>query len=224
MKLPQKIVLSLLIFCALVSQIAFAQETPKARKAKEKLQMYQIPYTADAFVDHVEKKNYEVVQRFIDAGFDVNSRNSHGEVALIVAAQKGSIKMLELLDKNKADLNATDIDGSTALMYAAHFRQSKTVKFLVKKGADVNQQNNSKMTALMYAVLGGCIDSIDEVITKDTDISLKNVQGKTAISLARDEGFIAVANFIKSKLDYLNHRQEKQKVEYEIQLKRSRSN
>lgn len=206
----------LLISCGLSAQ------TAKEKKARERLDMYEIPFTADAFFSYVDKDNSEVVQRFIDAGFDVNTTNQYGDRAIIIAAEKGSNKILDILLKAGADINASDADGSTALMYASYYRMGNTVKLLVKQKADVNLQNRSKMTALMYAIHGGDSECISAVITKETDLSLKNIHGRNAVALARDEGWINVAEYIKSQLDYLNNRQTAEKKKLDIHFERTR--
>ena len=49
---------------------------------------------------------------------EVNVRDSGGETALYVAAQKGHQEMVELLLANKAEVNAADINGRTPLQVA----------------------------------------------------------------------------------------------------------
>lgn len=213
-----------MLLCSLIclSGNLFASTGAKARRAKERLAMYDIPFTVDAFMTYVDRGNHEVVQRFLDAGMDANAINDAGDKALIIAAEKGSLRVMNILLKARADVNSADKDGTTALMYASYYRQTEAVKLLVKNKVNVNIQNQSGMTALMFAIMGGCIGCIDAVLTKESDITLQNKQGKTATALARNLGYLAVANYIKSKLDYLNNRQTPERKEYEINLKKFR--
>ncbi len=197
-----------------------AQSTSRARKAREKLDLYEIPFTVEAFLSYVDKGNYEVIQRFIDAGFDVNTTDIDGNRAIILAAEKEQVRVMQLLIKSGADVDAKDADGTTALMYAAYYRRPKAVALLVKSGANVNLQNNSNMTALMYAILGGDAKCVDGVLTKETDLGLQNSFGKNALAIARDKEFTDLGEFIKAKMDYLHNRQKPEKKEYELRLKR----
>ncbi|MDZ4122442.1 MAG: ankyrin repeat domain-containing protein [Candidatus Cloacimonadaceae bacterium] len=220
----RKIRLHRLVVTVLLLMVAggLLGQSSRATRARERLEMYEIPFTVDAFLEYVGKNNSEVVQRFVDAGIDVNAANAQGDRALIIAAEKGSIKIVNILLKAGANINIGDADGSTALMYAAHFRKSKMVKHLIRRKADVNKQNKNQMTALMYAVIGGDIESINEMLTKETNTELKNIHGKTAIDIANDLGYNKVADYIKSKMDYLHNRQTPEKKQYELELKRLR--
>lgn len=211
----------MIVALLLLTGTAWAKSLTKQQKALHKLSNDGIDFNVDSFLIYVDKDNSDVVQTFIDAGMNPDTANDLGDKAVIVAAEKGLTKMLNLLLKNGANPNAADTDGTTALMYAAYYRQRKTVAILVKNKADVNAQNRNKMTPLMYSVLTGDVDCIDELLTLDTDIKLVNNMGKTALSLARDKDFIEISNFIKSKLDYLNNRQTPEKKQYEIYLKRN---
>ena len=213
--------LIMLVALLLFTGTAWAKSLTKQQKALHKLSNDGIEFNIDNFLIYVDKDNTGVVQTFIDAGMNPDTANALGDKAVIVAAEKGLVKMLTLLFKNNADPNAADADGTTALMYAAYYRQRKSIALLVKNKADINAQNRNMMTPLMYSVLTGDVDCIDELLTKETEVSLTNNMGKTALALARDKDFIEIANFIKSKLDYLNNRQTPEKKQYEIYLKRN---
>ncbi|MDD2332439.1 MAG: ankyrin repeat domain-containing protein [Candidatus Cloacimonetes bacterium] len=198
----------------------FAKKKDKAKEARDRLQMYEINYDADSFFKFVEKGNYEIVQSFIDAGFDPNTIGKGGTRALIVAAKDDNDKMLKTLLKGKADPNLGDADGSTALMYAAFNRQEGAVKTLMKAKPNVNKQNKAGMTALMFAVLGGNSQCVNTIITEDTDLELKNTMDYTASGLAKLRGYIQIENFIQTKMDYFSHRHTPEEHRYEIEFKK----
>ncbi len=191
----------ILIILSLSCMLA-AKETAKARRARENLKMYDIPFTVEAFISYVQRGNTEVVQRFVDAGFDVNTPNQNGDRALIFAAEKNLAAIMDILIKGGADVNAADADNSTALMYAAYYRNFDAVQMLVRRGANPNLKNNSKMTALMYGIHGGCINCINAIITPETDLEEKNINDKTALDLANELGYGEVANYLIEKQKY----------------------
>jgi len=93
-----------------------------------------------------------------DAGDDlpnlINTQNSDGETAILLATQ-GSYKMIvqELINAN-ANLDIQDEDGWTALMYASRSGYYEVVKVLLDAGADFELQNQSRKTAAILAVGG----------------------------------------------------------------------
>ncbi|KAI5777396.1 ankyrin repeat-containing domain protein [Geopyxis carbonaria] len=60
----------------------------------------------------------EIMRILIDRGANVNATNDHGETALMLAAEKGSPRMVTLLLDRGADVNAKDSEGQTALSIA----------------------------------------------------------------------------------------------------------
>ena len=78
--------------------------TPEA--ARKELAQENIPYTAEAMLDYVEKGDMELVGRFLAIGMDVDAGNEFGETALMLASEQGHLEMVQLLLVNKADAKA----------------------------------------------------------------------------------------------------------------------
>ena len=65
------------------------------------------------------KKGYkELAQKLVDAGADVNERNSNGATALTFAATFGHMEIAELLLQKGADITVPDARGKTPLDHA----------------------------------------------------------------------------------------------------------
>lgn len=62
-----------------------------------------------------EKQAYEVTQRLLAAGADVNAQETFGQTALFGAATQGWNSVVQLLADNGADLQHKDRNGATAL-------------------------------------------------------------------------------------------------------------
>ena len=78
-----------------------------------------------------------MIHRRLDTGADVNEPNELGETALMIAAEQGNLKLMEMLLEKGADLTA---QGIPALSYAARRGRTKTVKYLMDKGVDVTKK------------------------------------------------------------------------------------
>jgi ankyrin repeat protein len=62
--------------------------------------------------------NSSLAKRLIDNGVDVETINSHGSTALMLAARYGHQSIVELLIAKRVNVNFTDKHGWTALMIA----------------------------------------------------------------------------------------------------------
>jgi ankyrin repeat protein len=95
------------------------------------------------------------VRKLLDAGADVNGRNSSKAVKLLRggtplqytplhwAAYIGDREIAELLISRGAELDAENPDSSTPLYLAAEQGYPEVVKFLISEGAEVNVKDSS---------------------------------------------------------------------------------
>ena len=95
------------------------------------------------------------VRKLLDAGADVNGRNSSKAVKLLsggtplqwtslhYAAYYGHLEIAEILISRGADLDADDPYYSTPLYLAAEEGHPEVVEFLISKGAKVNVKSSS---------------------------------------------------------------------------------
>ena len=92
----------------------------------------------------------------LEAGADVNRKDSYGRTALIIAADKHCYKdAIKELIRAGADLNIADIKGKTALHYALQYGSQDVARYLIKKGADYNRADNSGVTPASLAAEKG---------------------------------------------------------------------
>ena len=103
-----------------------------AEKARSKL-----------FFDAVRDGSVKEVQKFIDSGIDVNSRDDNKWTALHWAAETQSVAVMRLLIKAGADAKAEHGLNGTALHRAAIRGPAESVRELLKAGADVNNASRN---------------------------------------------------------------------------------
>ena len=93
-----------------------------------------------------------VVKALLNAGVDVNARDSTGFTALMFAARYGHTDTVKLLLAGGPDVNAKSrLLGYTALMSAISSAKIIIIKDLLDAGADVNARNDDGITALGFA-------------------------------------------------------------------------
>jgi len=92
--------------------------------------------------------NMEAVRQHIEAGTDLNEKDTWGSTPLIIAATFGKTEVARVLIEAGVDLNATGNDGATALHAAAFLCHTEIVEALVDHGANKYLRNSFGNTAL----------------------------------------------------------------------------
>lgn len=132
------------------------------------------------------------VKLLVTHGAQVNVRDEMGKTALVHAANRGDVEVVEALLQAGADASIPDEKGTTALMYALqapspYNREGSTelriqaAQLLLKgKVGDVNAQNENGETALMRAVDLGAIEIVKSLLDRGANANLSDVLGNTA--------------------------------------------
>lgn len=164
---------------------AFMAEEQK-REAKLKLFNAGIPFTPDTFSIHIAQEDMEVCEDFLEAGMDINSRDSAGTPMLCIAARSGKKNTIEWLVKNGAEIDAISKDrGYSAVMDAVWKMNPEIVELLIKLGANLNFVSNDGQTALIVAT-GSSNSKICEMLVKNgADPCFKDHMGMSALDYAR---------------------------------------
>ena len=98
----------------------------------------------------------EIATALINAGADVNAKDSIHDTPFLYAGAEGRNEILKLiLATGKANLRDTNRYGGTALIPAAHHGHPETVRLLLNTAIDVDHVNNLGWTALLEAVILG---------------------------------------------------------------------
>ncbi len=156
------------------------------KHAHRKLFEDGIPFTPDSFSFHIAKENEKICTLFVEAGMDVNCRDSAGTPMICIAARSGRKKMIDwLLDKG-ADINSISKDrGYSAVMDAVWKSSLDIVKLLIEKGANLNYISNDGQTALIVAT-GASNPRICELLVKNgADPTYKDRMGMSSLDYAR---------------------------------------
>lgn len=160
-----------------------AEDTP------EQLRQKALKKAQDALFAAAKQGDVGQIRAQLQAGADVNGRDSAGRTALLQAVRAGQLPVVRALIEAGAGLDARDRDGSTALMVAAGRKEAMPALDLVAAGADVNVADNRGWTALMFAAKEGTLPAARAIARAPRQASLDALVRETsALSLAAERG------------------------------------
>ena len=129
-----------------------------------------------------EKRQYEMMQKLLAAGADVNARSDGNVTPLhIMVWRNGDIALdrLQLLAQYKVHLNAQEDDGSTALHIAAAQHTPALLRLLLKLRANPNLKDNAGRTPLMRVDWG--YESYQALVEGGANVSVRDPEGRTLL-------------------------------------------
>jgi hypothetical protein len=125
----------------------------KKQVAEKKILERGMKVNANWFITVVDRSNIQEVQLFLDAGIDINSKNSKGIPALSVAVRNKNKKMVDWLIEHGASVNCISDDrGYSPVMDAVWKSNFELTKLLIDKGAFLDTIGKNGETILCLAV------------------------------------------------------------------------
>ena len=146
-----------------------------------------------------------VARLLIEAGADVNAKDTIHDTPFLYAGAEGRDEILKLiLATGKANLKDTNRYGGTALIPAADKGHPSTIRILLGTDIDIDHINNLGWTALLEAVILGDGGPVyQEIVGLLVDAGAQNIadrDGKTPLEHARERGFAEIAARIETSL------------------------
>jgi len=128
----------------------------------------------------VHRSSIDELQRLFDNGSDIDSRDGHGQTALMIAASKGSSALVDWLVERGATLDHTAKYGLSALMLAVVRGHVDVVRRLAAAGANVNLRGTGAPGFCGKTALDLAIARNDQAIIE----ILRSRYHKSAISMS----------------------------------------
>jgi hypothetical protein len=118
--------------------------------------LIELAKNSNRFSKECAHANYkQIVEYLLEQKADVDSRDAHGNTALIYASKSGNIDLVEFLIHYGATLDLKGRDGNTALHEASSCGFLKCVQALVESGANINEANMRNLFPLELARING---------------------------------------------------------------------
>ena len=121
----------------------------------------------------------DIMEILVDAGADINQKNSDGETPLHAACKAGHFSAANILVTRGANLKTKTRGGDTPLLAAIASGDIKIIEMLIKAGADVNNG-----FPLHRALDTGDLDTARILINVGADVNIRHMQGPTPLHLA----------------------------------------
>jgi ankyrin repeat protein len=131
----------------------------------------------------------EVGLALIEAGADINAKDSYGVSCLMFSAITGSNELILKLIEKGTDVNGQDQYGRSTLIEALTTENDiplETYKALIDAGADVNIRIEGGLTPLMLTADGN-VDILRLLIDAGADLNAVDDQGVTVLQRAKND-------------------------------------
>lgn len=81
------------------------------------------------------------LRKALKLGFEVDSRDEHGNTILIIGAQNNNKLICKLALRYGADINAANYRGNTSIHFCSEYQYYGLAQYLLEKGADPRLRN-----------------------------------------------------------------------------------
>ncbi|HEY5884363.1 MAG TPA: ankyrin repeat domain-containing protein [Pyrinomonadaceae bacterium] len=173
--------------------------TPDESKGALKLRGYD--YDEKSFLRAASTSDEVAVSTFIAAGMSPNVQEpSTGGSALISAATRGDLDMVNALLRGGADVNQKDEKGFTALLRALQNDREEIANLLVARPElEVNAQGQGGANALISFVARQRTPAVVDLLNRGANVNLQDSEGDTALNIAVQRGNVDLVNLLLNK-------------------------
>lgn len=130
------------------------------------------------------------VLSLLQAGADLNAKNTEGHTALAIASYHGNLPAVKLLlEQPKIIIDVTDGDGRSALFHAIEAGELPVVNLLLEHGASPQLKDNYGMTMLHVAAYSTEPTMITKILSLiPSEINYQSNSGDTPLHFAASRG------------------------------------
>ena len=174
---------------------------PSPEDSKRGLKLRGYDYDEKSFLRAAGSSDEVAVRTFIDAGMSPNVQEpTTGGSALISAATRGDLEMVNALLQGGADVNQKDEKRFTALLRALQNDREEIANILVARPElDVNAQGEGGANALISFVARQRVPAVEDLLNRGADVNLPDSEGDTALNIAVQRGNVELVNLLLSK-------------------------
>lgn len=137
--------------------------------------------------EFIEENNVSAVRQLQGRCTDIDNQDNRGETALMLAARKGNVDIVQIILNCKANQDLENQNGETALFLALEAKRSEAVKLLANSKKRVNKPNQHLITPLMQAALNDDDVSLTVLLKHGANIEAKDKRNLSAYTLAQNK-------------------------------------
>ena len=153
--------------------LAMAAGCSKKDSAIESLKAKNVAVAAESLILYSSQGGLPTVKLLLDAGIDVNAKNSLGSNALIEASWAGKQEVVSYLLDNKADVNSASSSQLSPLSAAVGQKQEAIALLLLERGANPNVVGATGSTPLIEAAWQGNVSLVRALLAKGGNANYK---------------------------------------------------
>lgn len=147
----------------------------------------------------VKEGEYEICQKLVEKGADVNVCDAQKNSVLNTACWKGHADIVKLLVRSGAQLNVQNDHESTPLLTAAYKGYFDIVSVLVEACCDLDLQNVHGQSPLHAAVKNEHISCVHRLVDGGCNINFIDTDFKSPLMVASELGLTEVAKILLEK-------------------------
>ncbi|KAI1115417.1 ankyrin repeat-containing domain protein [Nemania sp. NC0429] len=112
-----------------------------------------------------------VLQVYINAGIDVNTKDKNGKPLIHLIAERSNLESFKLLLESGANIHSISENGETALHFAATNNDTKILEDILKQGANLEADCKTFGTPLMAAARSNRTSAIKLLLQKGANVN-----------------------------------------------------
>jgi ankyrin repeat protein len=144
----------------------------------------------------VKTGNSEKIEQLLNAGTDVDIRDSANDTPLIASGRSGQESVIKLLLSRGADPAAVNHELMSPLAEAARNGHQAAVRLFVGAGVDLNGKNQEGLTPLGLATQSGHIEVVQQLLKAGADVKTRAANGQTVLMLAASNGHLDMTKLL----------------------------
>ncbi|MFX3649964.1 MAG: ankyrin repeat domain-containing protein [Paenibacillus sp.] len=153
----------------------------------------------------VEDRDHENIQKWIQAGANINAQDLNGRTAAMIATYNNDLTSAKALIQAGADVNIQDDMKNNPFLYAGAEGYLDILKLTIEAGADPAITNRYSGTALIPASEHGYVEVVHELLTQ-TSVNVDHVNqlGWTALleAIILNDGNVRQQETIQLLIDH----------------------
>ncbi|KAK0512606.1 hypothetical protein JMJ35_004623 [Cladonia borealis] len=154
------------------------------------------PFLAFSMAKAVKANDIKVIEQLLARGYDLNFPVPGGLRPLIIAAQIGSVSLVQRFLDNGASIDAIDHETKTALLWAAEIGHVELTELLLDRGANIEACGKDGMSVLNQASFSGRSSVIKLLLKHHANIKAKDDDKMNCLHNAAQFGHYSVMQLL----------------------------